>query len=91
LRLADGLQRQNAIGPGPNRDHATERTWIARNRATFANQWVAVEGDRLIAAGTTHKRSSTRPNLKALKAPSLYTSLKKIRSRSYRAGRFRAR
>jgi hypothetical protein len=24
--------------------------WVAQNRAAFADQWVAVEGDRLVAA-----------------------------------------
>jgi hypothetical protein len=51
LRYADGLQRQTNIGPGPSRDRALERIWIDQNRATFAGQWVAVEGDRLLASG----------------------------------------
>ena len=51
LRYADGLQRQTTIGPGPSRDRAVERIWIDRNRAAFAGQWVAVEGDRLVASG----------------------------------------
>jgi hypothetical protein len=52
LRFADGLHRQNASGPDQKRDRATERIWIERNRASFAGQWVAVEGDRLVASGT---------------------------------------
>ena len=50
LRFADGLQRQTAIRKVPNRDRGTEMKWVAQNRAAFADQWVAVEGDRLIAA-----------------------------------------
>ena len=50
LRFADGLQQQSAIRMVPRRDRAVEMQWIARNRAAFADQWVAVEGDRLVAA-----------------------------------------
>jgi hypothetical protein len=35
----------------PSRDRAREAKWIDENRAAYADQWVAVEGDRLIAAG----------------------------------------
>jgi hypothetical protein len=58
--FADGLQRQNAIGPSPCRGRATERMWIEQNRAAFAGQWVAVEGDRLVAAGTDAQKVFSR-------------------------------
>jgi hypothetical protein len=35
----------------PSRDRTNEIRWIDENRAAYADQWVAVEGDRLIAAG----------------------------------------
>ena len=35
----------------PCRDRTKEIKWIDENRAAYADQWVAVEGDRLIAAG----------------------------------------
>lgn len=50
LRFADDLQRQIVIREIPTRGRITEMNWVARNRAAFADQWVAVEGDRLVAA-----------------------------------------
>src|SRR5260370_21886624 len=69
LRFADGLQRQDAIGPGPSRDRATERLWIERNRAAFAGQWVAVEGDRLVASGTDAQQIFTAAKSEGIESP----------------------
>ena len=69
LRFADGLQRQNAIGPDPKRDRAKERIWIERNRAAFAGQWVAVEGDRLIASGTDALKVFTAAKSEGIESP----------------------
>ena len=52
LRFADGLRRTTAARIVTSRDRTKEMQWIDENRAAYANQWVAVEGDRLIAAGT---------------------------------------
>ena len=51
LRFADGLQRNTATRIVPSRDRTKETAWIDGNRGAYAGQWVAVEGDRLIAAG----------------------------------------
>jgi Family of unknown function (DUF5678) len=51
LRFADGLQRTATARIVPSRDRTKEMKWIDENRASYADQWVAVEGDRLIAAG----------------------------------------
>lgn len=51
LRFADGLQGTSASRMVPSRDRTREMKWIHENRAAYADQWVAVEGDRLIAAG----------------------------------------
>jgi len=50
LRFADGLERNAAARSVPSRDRSSEMTWLDANRAAYADQWVAVEGDRLIAA-----------------------------------------
>jgi hypothetical protein len=50
LRFADGLERNAASRRVPSRDRSSEMKWIDENHATYADQWVAVEGDRLIAA-----------------------------------------
>ena len=50
LRFADGLQRNAAARRVPLRDRSSEMKWLDENRAAYADQWGAVEGDRLIAA-----------------------------------------
>jgi hypothetical protein len=52
LRFADGLQHRSPIRIVPSRDRSREMEWLKENRAKYANQWVVVEGDRLIAADT---------------------------------------
>ena len=51
LRFADGLQQRSPVRMVPSRDRSREIDWLAQNRAKYADQWVVVEGDRLIAAG----------------------------------------
>jgi hypothetical protein len=50
LRFAEDLQHRAAARMVPSRDRTKEMKWIAENRSAYANQWVVVEGDRLIAA-----------------------------------------
>ena len=50
LRFADGLERNAASRRVPSSDRSSEIKWLDENRTAYANQWVAVEGDRLIAA-----------------------------------------
>ena len=52
LRFADGLQRQSTPAQVAARDRHREMKWIADNRSAYAGKWVAVEGDRLVAAAT---------------------------------------
>jgi Family of unknown function (DUF5678) len=51
LRFADRLQRNAPIRTVPSRDRTKETKWIDENRAAYADQWVAVEDGRLVAAG----------------------------------------
>lgn len=37
--------------PVTRRDRGREIEWLRRNRAQYSGKWVALEGDRLIAAG----------------------------------------
>ncbi|MGH9834342.1 MAG: DUF5678 domain-containing protein [Blastocatellia bacterium] len=39
--------------PIPTPDPEPSRRWMAAHRAEYAGQWVALDGDRLIAAGAT--------------------------------------
>ena len=50
LRFADGLERNAASRRVPSRDRSSEMKWLDENRAAYADQWVGVEGDRLVAA-----------------------------------------
>ena len=50
LRFADSLQRKPTPREVPARSRQREMKWIADNRSAYAGQWVAVEGDRLVAA-----------------------------------------
>jgi hypothetical protein len=52
LRFADRLQQTATAATAPCADRTGEMKWIDENRAAYADQWVAVNGDRLIAAGT---------------------------------------
>jgi hypothetical protein len=52
LRFADRLQRTPSTTTVPFRHRTREMMWIDANRTAYANQWVAVNGDRLVAAGT---------------------------------------
>ena len=40
--------------PIPMPDGACERKWLAAHKREYANQWVALDGDRLIAASPNH-------------------------------------
>ena len=50
LRFADGFEDRAAVRMVPSRDRTKEMMWIAENRSQYANQWVVVQRDRLIAA-----------------------------------------
>jgi hypothetical protein len=50
LRFADALQHRSPLRPAASRDRTREMGWIRENRARYADQWVVVEDDRLIAA-----------------------------------------
>ena len=50
LRFAGGLQREPDVRMVPSRDRRREMNWIKANRAAYLDQWIVVDGDRLIAA-----------------------------------------
>jgi hypothetical protein len=62
-RLFRTLERQlppkppldKRVPPIPMPDSTREMQWLAEHRREYANQWVALDGDRLIAHGTNHK------------------------------------
>ena len=42
------------VPPIPVPDSAREMKWLSENNREYAGQWVALDGDRLIAHGTNH-------------------------------------
>src|SRR5947207_15877558 len=50
LRFADGLPVKGNVKRVPIRDYSKEMKWLEENRAKYPDLWVAIEGDRLIAA-----------------------------------------
>jgi Family of unknown function (DUF5678) len=56
LKPANGTtagQKKSKPLPIPVPDPEPSRRWIAAHRAEYAGQWVALDGDRLIASGDT--------------------------------------
>lgn len=56
----------------PNRpapDCSREMRWLAEHRREYANQWVALEGDRLIAASPTHEAVFAAVDAARIKSP----------------------
>ncbi len=87
LRFADGLQRTEATRMVPSRDRTKEMKWIHENRAAYADQWVAVEGDRLIAAGTDPLKLFAAAKDESIRIPFVVHVLAEDPLRTYRAGK----
>jgi hypothetical protein len=71
LRFADGLQHQSRMRMVPSRDRSREMDWIKENRAKYADQWVVVEGDRLIAADRDGHKSFATAKAAGIEVPFL--------------------
>jgi hypothetical protein len=50
LRFLDGLRHSPVVKTVPYNDRHKELEWIRRNRETYMNMWVSLDGARLIAA-----------------------------------------
>ena len=48
------VPRDKRLTLEPMRDCSLEMQWIAEHAHQYANQWVALDGDRLIAASHSH-------------------------------------
>ena len=57
LHFAAGLQQASVVRTVPFRDRRPEMDWIKENRARYADQWVVVDGERLIAADADGKKA----------------------------------
>jgi hypothetical protein len=85
------LQRQPAPREVPARDRNREVKWIADNRSVYAGQWVAVEGDRLVAADMDARKVSSPQRPRVSRSRLWHTFFLKIRFRLFRVGRMPAR
>lgn len=48
-------------------DHSREHKWLKENRDKFANQWVALSGEKLVASGVDAKVVATKVRKLGLK------------------------
>lgn len=71
LRFADGLQHRSPVKMVPSRDRRREMDWLKENRAKYADQWVVVEGDRLIAADVDAHKVFTTAKAAGIEVPFL--------------------
>ena len=71
LRFADDLQHRSSIGMVPSRDRSREMEWLKESRAKYANQWVVVEGDRLIAADADGHKAFVAAKAAGIEVPLL--------------------
>ena len=71
LHFADGLQRGERIRRVPSRDRRREMSWIQANRARYADQWVVVEGDVLIAADSDGHKAFSAAKAAGVEVPFL--------------------
>ena len=69
MRFADGLQRQPAVRPVPTPGRTREAKWVRDNRSAYADQWVAVEGDCLIAADVDARTVFAAAKAEGLESP----------------------
>lgn len=70
LRFADDLQHRS-LSMVPSRDRSHEMEWLKENRAKYANQWVVVEGDRLIAADADGHKAFVAAKAAGIEVPLL--------------------
>jgi hypothetical protein len=52
MKLREALDQELERRAVPTRSRVAESNWIERNRQTFVGQWVAIQGEALIAQGT---------------------------------------
>jgi hypothetical protein len=48
-----GPAEKRAYGPAERRRDELESAWLAANRDRYVGQWIALEGDELLAAAST--------------------------------------
>ncbi|MDQ3753864.1 MAG: DUF5678 domain-containing protein [Acidobacteriota bacterium] len=70
-RLRDELDRELRDAPAAYNTRASERAWIAAHRDDYLGQWVALDGDRLLAHGTNAREVYLAARAAGVRAPFL--------------------
>jgi hypothetical protein len=58
LPMRTKAPRDKRLPPEPMKDRSREMDWLAAHRHEYAGQWVALDGDRLIAASPSRAEIS---------------------------------
>ena len=66
--LREALAREPTTTPAYN-THERERAWIEQNRDEYLDQWVALDGDRLLAHGTDAREVYLAARAAGVRAP----------------------
>jgi hypothetical protein len=64
--------RDKRLPDRPALDDSRERAWIEEHRNEYAGQWVALDGDRLIAASPNRLEVSAAVKADSAKLPLIY-------------------
>jgi hypothetical protein len=75
LRFADKLHEPRTVAPINHR--YKEMEWIAANRCQYIGQWVALDGDRLIAADPDAMKVYQAAKAEGIETPFLHHMLPK--------------
>lgn len=66
--LREALAREPTTAPAYH-THERERAWIEQNRDEYLGQWVALDGDRLLAHGTDAREVYLAARSAGVRAP----------------------
>lgn len=67
-KLRDALDRELQSAP-TYRTHERERAWVEAHRDEYLGQWVALDGDRLLAHGTNAREVAEVARAAGVKSP----------------------
>jgi hypothetical protein len=67
--LREALARETSAPQKDYDTHERERAWIERHRDEYLDEWVALEGDRLLAHGTDAREVYLEARSAGVRAP----------------------
>ena|SRR5258707_12294984 len=69
LKLRQALDHELEAAAAPSQSRAVESTWVERHRDKYLGQWVALEGDTLIAHGANAREVYSAPRRAGIDGP----------------------